>query len=716
LNSLPDRLEAGSPYPLGATFDGLGVNFAVFSANAEKIELCIFEPTGRREIKRYELTEWTDEVWHGYLPEARPGLLYGYRAYGRYAPEEGHRFNPNKLLLDPYAKQLHGEVRWTDALHGYQVRSRREDLSFDRRDSAPAMPKGVVVDTHFDWSGDIRPNTPWSDTVIYEAHAKGLTKLFEEVAPQERGTFAALSHPRVIDHLKRLGVTAVELMPIHAFVQDRFLQEKGLNNYWGYNTLSYFAPEQRYFAGSNHNELRLAVRRLHAAGLEVIMDVVYNHTCEGSERGPTLSWRGLDNATYYRLVRDNPRYTVNDTGTGNTLNLEKARVIQMVADSLRYWATSFGIDGFRFDLGLTLGREEHGFNPGAAFFDVLRQDPVLGRLKLSTEPWDIGPGGYQLGNFPPSFAEWNDKFRDGVRKYWRGDASMRGELAARVSGSSDLFDRRARRPWASVNAVAVHDGFTLADTVAYEHRHNEANGEDNRDGHSENYSRNWGVEGPTDNVAINEARQRVMRSMLTTLFTSLGTPLLLSGDEFGRSQGGNNNAYCQDNEIGWVDWSKRDTPEGKALLKFTSRLIALRHEHELLRARNFLYADKLPGTDINDLEWWDERGQPLSQDDWNNPEGRALVMRRARLLEDGRIEAMTMLFNASGDAITFNLPAPDVPRTVLVDSGRPDEKAFEIGNSYEVGPQSAALLRWVADIAERPADAEGEPAPEEETA
>lgn len=716
MNSLPDRLKAGSPYPLGATFDGLGVNFAVFSANAEKIELCVFEPTGRREIKRYELTEWTDEVWHGYLPEARPGLLYGYRAYGRYAPEEGHRFNPNKLLLDPYAKQLHGEVRWTDALHGYQVRSRREDLSFDRRDSAPAMPKGVVVDTHFDWSGDIRPNTPWSDTVIYEAHAKGLTKLFEEVAPQERGTFAALSHPRVIDHLKRLGVTAVELMPIHAFVQDRFLQEKGLRNYWGYNTLSYFAPEQSYFAGNSHNELRLAVRRLHAAGLEVIMDVVYNHTCEGSERGPTLSWRGLDNATYYRHVQDNPRYTINDTGTGNTLNLEKARVIQMVADSLRYWATSFGIDGFRFDLGLTLGREEHGFNPGAAFFDVIRQDPVLGRLKLSTEPWDIGPGGYQLGNFPPSFAEWNDKYRDGVRKYWRGDPSMRGELAARISGSSDLFDRRARRPWASVNALAVHDGFTLADTVAYEQRHNEANGEDNRDGHSENYSRNWGVEGPTDDPAINDARQRVMRSMLTTLFTSLGTPLLLSGDEFGRSQGGNNNAYCQDNEIGWVDWSKRDTPEGQALLAFTSRLIALRHQHPLLRAPSFLHAEKLPGTDINDLEWWDEQGQPLSPDDWNNPEGRALVMRRARQLEDGRIEGMTLLLNASGDAITFTLPAPDVPRTVLVDSARPEEEAFEIGNEYELGPQSAALIRWVADIAEPEAPAESEAAPEERTA
>jgi isoamylase len=696
LNTLPERLSAGSPYPLGATFDGLGVNFSVFSANAEKIELCIFEPTGRREIKRYELREWTDEVWHGYLPDARPGLLYGYRAYGRYAPEEGHRFNPNKLLLDPYARKLHGEVRWTDALHGYRIRSRKADLSFDSRDSAPAMPKGVVTTGTFDWSQDVRPNIPWSETVIYEAHARGLTKLFEEVAPTERGTFAALSHPKVIDHLKRLGVTTIELMPIHAFVQDRFLQEKGLRNYWGYNSLGFFAPEQSYFAGPSHDELRLAVRRLHAAGLEVILDVVYNHTCEGSERGPTMSWRGLDNATYYRLVQDEPRYAINDTGTGNTLNLEKARVIQMVADSLRYWATSFGVDGFRFDLGLTLGREQHGFNPGAAFFDVLRQDPVLSRLKLSTEPWDIGPGGYQLGNFPPGFAEWNDKYRDGIRRYWRGDAGLRGELAARMSGSADLFDRRARRPWASVNALAVHDGFTLADTVAYEQRHNEANQEDNQDGHGENYSRNWGVEGPTEDAGINDVRRRVMRSMLTTLFTSLGTPLLLAGDEFGRTQNGNNNAYCQDNAIGWVDWSALATPEGQSLMAFTSRLIALRKEHPLLRSATFLHGDATT-SDISDLEWWDERGQLLSDEDWQNPEGRALVMRRARRLPDGRIEALTMLLNGSENAQRFELPAPQVARTLLIDSARPDAAGEQIGDSYDVAAHGAVLLCWTID-------------------
>ena len=696
MNPLPDRLEAGSPYPLGATFDGLGINFAVFSANAEQIDLCIFDPGGRREIQRYPLPHWTDEVWHGYLPDARPGLLYGYRAHGRYAPEEGHRFNPNKLLLDPYARKLHGTVRWTDALHGYRVRSPKADLSFDARDSAPAVPKGVVTNDSFDWSHDVRPNTPWSDTVIYEAHVKGLTKLFEEVAPPERGTFAALSHPKVIDHLKRLGVTAVELMPIHAFVQDRFLQEKGLRNYWGYNTLGFFAPEQSYLAGDSHDELRLAVRRFHAAGLEVILDVVYNHTCEGSELGPTLSWRGLDNATYYRLVQDQPRYAVNDTGTGNTLNLEKARVIQMVADSLRYWATSFGVDGFRFDLGLTLGREEHGFNPGAAFFDVLRQDPILGNLKLSAEPWDVGPGGYQLGNFPPGFAEWNDRYRDGVRKYWRGDSSMRGELAARMAGSGDLFDRRARRPWASINALAVHDGFTLADTVTYEHRHNAANQEHNRDGHKENFSRNWGVEGVTRDPRINEARQRVMRSMLTTLFASLGTPLLLAGDEFGRTQRGNNNAYCQDNEISWVDWSLLARPQGEQLMRFTSRLIALRHAHPLLRANAFPYGETV-ADGLSDVEWWDERGMMLSPEDWDNPEGRALLMRRSRRLEDGRIEAVSLVLNASEDPLTFKLPPPPMTRTVLIDSAKPDEAPFDIDGDYLVAPQGAALLHWIAD-------------------
>ncbi len=694
MTSLPDRLEAGSPYPLGATCIDGGINFAVFSANAEKIELCIFSPDGKRELRRYELPEWTDEVWHGYLPDVGPGVLYGYRAHGPYEPEQGHRFNPNKLLLDPYARKLHGQIKWTDALHGYKVRSRKEDLSFDTRDSAPAMPKGVVVDDHFDWSQDRRPNTPWSETVVYEAHVKGLTKLIELVPPRERGTYAALGHPKVIEHLKKLGVTALELMPIHAFTQDRFLQEKGLRNYWGYNTLSFFAPEQSYFATDGQDELRRAVRRLHSAGIEVILDVVYNHTCEGSEKGPTLSWRGLDNASYYRLVKDQPRYAINDTGTGNTLNTDKARVIQMIADSLRYWATSFGIDGFRFDLGLTLGRTETGFDSGHAFFDVLRQDPVLGKLKLSTEPWDIGPGGYQLGNFPPGFAEWNDKYRDTVRKFWRGDPSQRGDLAARLSGSGDLFDRRARRPWASVNLLAAHDGFTLYDTVAYEQRHNEANKEDNRDGHSENYSRNWGAEGETDDEGIKATRATVQRSMLTTLFASLGTPMLVAGDEFGRTQGGNNNAYCQDDEISWLDWSRAASPEGKSLLDFTSRLADLRRRYPVLRSKSFLYGQNSPGHGVNDIEWWDERGEQLSSDDWNNPDGRALLMRRAVKLDSGEIEAVSLLLNASDDTITFTLPPPHSDRVVLIDSTRPDLREEAIGDEYELGSHGAALIAW----------------------
>jgi len=695
--SLPDRLEAGSPYPLGATCVGEGVNFAVFSANAERIELCVFDSQGKRELQRYPLTEWTDEVWHGYLPDAGPGLVYGYRAYGPYEPEQGHRFNSNKLLLDPYARKLVGQIKWNDALHGYKVKDRREDLSFDKRDSAAAMPKAMVVDDHFDWSGDRRPNTPWSETVVYEAHVKGLTKLNELVPPQERGTYKALGHPKVIDHLKRLGVTALELMPIHAFTQDRFLQEKGLANYWGYNTLAFFAPEQRYFATDSQDELRRAVRKLHAAGIEVILDVVYNHTCEGSEKGPTLSWRGLDNATYYRSVDGDARYAINDTGTGNTLNTDKARVIQMIADSLRYWATSYGIDGFRFDLGLTLGRTAEGFDPGHAFFDVLRQDPVLGRLKLSTEPWDIGPGGYQLGNFPPGFAEWNDKYRDTVRKFWRGDPSQRGDLAARLSGSGDLFDRRARRPWASVNLLAAHDGFTLADTVAYEERHNEANKEDNKDGHSENYSRNWGAEGETDDAGILATRATVQRSMLTTLFASLGTPMLVAGDEFGRSQGGNNNAYCHDDAISWLDWSKMDTDEGKSLFAFTARLTELRRQYPMLRAPSFLYGDDI-GTKsdvgVGDIEWWDERGEQLSGDDWNNPEGRALLMRRAITLESGEVEAVSLLLNASDDAISFHMPPPHADRVVLIDSTKPDQGEIAFEDDYELAAHGAALVRW----------------------
>lgn len=689
----PDRLEPGSAYPLGATFDGMGVNFAVFSAHAEKIELCIFDSAGRKELTRYELPEWTDEVWHGYLPDAMPGLVYGYRAYGPYAPEQGHRFNHHKLLLDPYARRLAGTLRWTDALFGYRLRSRREDLSFDRRDSAPAMPKAVVTHDPFVWPEEMRPNIPWSETVIYEAHVRGLSKLLEEVGPRERGTFSGLASGPVIDHLKRLGITAVQLLPIHAYLSERHLQEKGLSNYWGYNSLAFFAPEPRYFAGDSHDELRLAVRRLHAAGIEVFLDVVYNHTAEGSERGPTLSWRGLDNATYYRLVEGSPRHAVNDTGTGNTLNMSKARVIQMVADSLRYWVQSFGIDGFRFDLGTVMGRTDEGFKPGAAFFDVLRQDPVLQRTKLISEPWDIGPGGYQLGNHPPGFAEWNDRYRDAVRRYWRGDSEMRGELAARLAGSGDLFDRRARRPWASVNFLTSHDGFTLADLTSYEHRHNEANLEDNQDGHGENLSRNWGDEGPTEDAETNALRARVRRSMLVTLLASHGTPMLLSGDEFGRSQSGNNNAYCQDNPISWLDWEQARSTQGEALIAFTRRLVALRHRYPLLRSRRYLYGEAI-APDLPDIDWWDERGMRLAPEDWTNAEGRALVMRLARRIADERIEVVCLLLNSSSDPLVFNLPPPSASRRLLVDSAHPEIAEHEVRDSYYLLPHSAALIAW----------------------
>ncbi|MBV8636134.1 MAG: glycogen debranching protein GlgX, partial [Burkholderiaceae bacterium] len=482
---VPDRLSPGLPYPLGATSDGLGVNFAVFSAHAHKIELCLFDSAGRKELARLPLPECTGEIWHGYLPYAGAGLLYGYRAHGPYEPQRGHRFNPNKLLLDPYAKRLSGTLKWADALFGYRLNSAKADLSFDRRDSAAGMPKAVVVDDTFDWGDDKPPAVPWPKTVIYETHVRGVSMLREDLQPNVRGTFAALADPRLIDHLLRLGITTLELMPVHAFLQDRFLLERGLRNYWGYSTLSFFAPEPSYLSNSSRDEVRTAIHRLHAAGIEVILDVVYNHTCSGNEMGPTLSWRGLDNASYYRLLPDNPRYHINDTGCGNTLNICHPRVLQMVMDSLRYWANSYHVDGFRFDLASTLAREAHGFDAGSGFFDAIIQDPVLSKLKLIAEPWDIGPGGYQLGNFPPPFAEWNDRFRDSVRRFWRGDAGQRGMFAECLVGSAKLFDRRHRKPWASVNFLTSHDGATLQDLVSYAGKHNLDNGEDNRDGANE---------------------------------------------------------------------------------------------------------------------------------------------------------------------------------------------------------------------------------------
>jgi len=693
--AVPRQLEAGRPYPLGACWDGLGVNFAVFSAHAEKIELCLFDEGGRREIARMALPEYSEEVWHGYLPHADPGLVYGFRAYGPYAPEQGHRFNPAKLLLDPYAKAISGSLRWTDAVFGYRVNAARADLSMDRRDSASAMPKAVVVDDHYSWGDDRRPDTPWADTVIYEAHVKGMTKLLDLLPEHQRGTFSGLSHPVVIDHLRRIGVTAIELMPVHAFLQDRLLLEKGLSNYWGYNTLAYFAPEPNYLSGGNPREVRDMVRRYHAAGLEVILDVVYNHTCEGSELGPTLSWRGLDNATYYRLAED-PRYTINDTGTGNTLNLSHPRVLQMVMDSLRYWAEAYHVDGFRFDLGLTLGRQAWGFDQQAGFFHAMRQDPLLSRLKLIVEPWDVGPGGYQLGHFPPGFSEWNDRYRDTMRRFWRGDSGLRSELAARLGGSGDLFDTRRKRPRASINFIACHDGATLEDLVSYEGKYNEANGEDNRDGNSDNLSTNYGAEGPTDDPVILDYRERVKRSMLAALMGSLGTPMIQMGDECGRTQKGNNNAYCQDNELTWMDWSLVTSERGKALSDFVSRLVKARKDHEGLHHNHYLGDGEVaPG--IREQSWWDERGQELAPDDWDNADAQVLAARRAVRKADGTVEVTALLLNGSSDPVDFRAPG-DFAWRMVFDTARPDVHGEALqADSYPVGDRAAVLL--VAEIA-----------------
>ena len=691
------KLNPGDGNVLGATWDGLGVNFAVFSAHAERVELCLFDPTGRREIARLDLPECTDEVFHGYLPDARPGLLYGYRVHGPYQPEAGHRFNPHKLLLDPYAKKLAGRLHWSDALFGYRVGSARDDLSFDRRDSAAAMPKAVVVGDAYPWGNEQAPNTAWKDTIVYEAHVRGLTMRHEEVTPNERGTFAALADPWVIEHLVKLGITAIELLPIHAFLQDRFLVAKRLKNYWGYSTLSFFSPEPSYIAASDGsaNELRAAVRQLHAAGIEVILDVVYNHTCEGSEMGPTLSWRGFDNASYYRAVDGQPRHLVNDTGTGNTVNISHPRVLQMVMDSLRHWAQSYHIDGFRFDLGSTLGREPHGFDSGSGFFDAIRQDPVLSRLKLISEPWDIGPGGYQVGNHPPGFAEWNDRFRDGVRRYWRGDHGQRAELAARLMGSSDLFERRQRKTWASVNFVAAHDGFTLQDTVSYNERHNEANGENNNDGHGENLTNNWGVEGETEDETINAIRGKVARSLVATLLFSHGTPMLLGGDEMGRTQQGNNNAYCQDNEISWFDWSAllaAGDNAAKLLTRFTARAIALRKAHPSLRSPKFLHGtlEVLPG--IFDVAWFDENAEVPTLEAWADAVAQLLALRRAAIDGDA-VDITLLLLNATHEDREFKLPNPELSWEIKLDSAAPDAAPHKPDQpAVMVGAHAAMLL------------------------
>lgn len=706
------QLLPGKPFPLGAQWDGLGINFAVFSAHASRIDLCLFSANGRKELARLPLPECTDEVWHGYLPQASPGTVYSYRAFGPYDPTHGHRFNPHKLLLDPYARQLSGPVRWADVLFGYRLASSRADLSLDRRDSAATMPKAVVVDESFHWGDDRAPAVPWPDTIVYEAHVRGLSMQREELLPHLRGTFASLADPRFIEHLHTLGVTTVELLPVHAFLNDRFLVGRGLRNYWGYNTLAFFAPEPAY-VGTGLHDFRIAVRRLHAAGIEVILDVVYNHTCEGNALGPTVSWRGLDNASYYRLVPGDERHYINDTGCGNTLNLAHPRVLQMVTDSLRYWAEGFHVDGFRFDLCTSLGREgNNGFDPGAGFFDALLQDPVLRTRKLISEPWDLGPGGYQLGNHPPGFAEWNDKFRDTVRRFWRGDPGQRPDLAARLAGSADLFDRRHRKPWASLNFITAHDGFTLADLVSYSGKHNEANCEENRDGTDHNASANWSpdgsVEGPTDDPEILAVRATVRQALMATLLLAQGTPMITAGDEWGRSQQGNNNAYCQDNALSWLDWSEAERPEAAPLLHCVSRLVALRQRVCALNENRFAHARHELMADLADIAWFDADGEPLTPEQWSDPEGRTLALRRA--IDDpeddtGRkILIVLLLFNAGAEAADFRLPPPGHDWCLLFDSSQPDAPEAALANTNGETRQlvAAHAVVLVGGIAERP--------------
>ena len=706
---VPGPLLPGKPYPLGAEWDGLGINFAVFSANAARIDLCLFSENGRKELVRLPLPECTDEVWHGYLPNATLGTVYGYRAFGPYDPGRGHRFNPHKLLIDPYARKLTASPRWSDALFGYRTNSPRADLVLDRRDSAPLVPKGIVVDESFHWGDDCPPNVPWERTVVYEAHLRGLSMLCDDVLPHMRGTFASLAHPRLIEHLLRLGVTTLELLPVHALLNDRFLVERGLRNYWGYNTLAYFALEPTYLSSSHRHEAKVAIRRLHAAGIEVILDVVYNHTCEGNELGPTLSWRGLDNASYYRLMPDDARHYANDTGCGNTLDLSHPRVLQMVMDSLRFWVEAYHVDGFRFDLCSSLGREGNdGFDPGGGFFDAIRQDPVLSRVKLIAEPWDLGPGGYQVGNHPPGWAEWNDKFRDTVRRYWRGDPGQRGDLGRRLSGSADLFDRRHRKPWASLNFITAHDGFTLADLVSYAHKHNEANQEDNRDGTDDNASANWSpdgsVEGPTADPAIRATRARVARALMSTLLLSQGTPMITAGDEWGRTQQGNNNAYCQDNPLSWLDWEQARSDDGLAMVTCVRRLIALRRRLPAFSTREFTHGKDV-APDLRDIEWFGADGQPLTPERWSDPEDRPLAVRWAARTPTGSVPVMMLLLNPVGHDVGFTLPTPLLGWARLFDSSDPDlpEEALDVpdgGHSVTVPAHALVLLFALASFDE----------------
>ncbi len=694
----------GAPHPLGVTWDGAGVNVAIFSEHATAVDLCLFDEAGHEE--RLRLRERTDLVWHGYLPGIGPGQRYGIRVHGPYQPQEGHRFNPHKLLLDPYARWIDGTIHVTDRLFGYTIGDPAMDLAMDERDSADDMPRGVVVDPRFDWAGDRPPDIPWERTLIYETHVKGFTAQHPEIAPELRGTYAGLASPPALQHLSRLGVTAVELLPVHHHVTNRFLAERGLVNYWGYNTIGFFAPDTRYAAtGDPVHEFRLMVRALHDAGMEVILDVVYNHTGEGNRLGPTLSFRGIDNAAYYRLMPEDRRSYMDYTGTGNTLDATHPRVLQLIMDSLRYWITEMHVDGFRFDLASTLARELHDVDRLGSFFDIIGQDPVISRVKLIAEPWDLGEGGYQVGNFPAGWSEWNGRYRDTVRRFWHGVGGQTAELAFRLSGSSDLYADDGRLPHASINFVTAHDGFTLRDLVSYEGKHNEANGEENRDGTDDNVSENFGVEGDTDDPQILAARTRQIRNFVVTLLVSQGVPMLLGGDEMGRTQGGNNNAYCQDNAISWVDWSL-DAQE-RELAEFTASVVRLVAEHPVLRRRRFFQGRRIRGSSVKDLTWYGPEGHEMTDEQWGASGIHTIGVRLAGDAIDERDErgrsvtddTILVILNADERDVGFRLPNhAGRPWHLAVDtvsgSVPPEEPpaVHEGGTILEVSGRSAVVL------------------------
>jgi isoamylase len=709
----PVRTWLGYPYPLGATWTGNGVNFAIFSENATGVELCLFdniEPT--EENIRIPVTERTDQVWHVFLPDVRPGQLYGFRVSGPYDPERGLRFNSSKLLLDPYAKAIAGEVSWADEMFGYVVGDKKQDLTQDFRDDAWGVPKSVVIDTGFDWQGDRRPGVPLHSSVIYEVHVKGFSKLWGDVPEQLRGTYAALGSPAAIDYFKKLGVTAVELFPVHAHIDDKVLVDRGLTNYWGYNTIGFFAPHAEYSSsgqmGEQVSEFKTMVRNLHASGIEVILDVVYNHTAEGNHFGPTLCFRGIDNVAYYRLRPDNPRFYLDFTGTGNTFNLLNSRTLQLVMDSLRYWVSEMHVDGFRFDLAPALARNHEGVNRLHAFLQVIQQDPILSDVKLIAEPWDVGEGGYQVGNFPAPWSEWNGKYRDAVRSFWKGDEGRIGEMSYRLSGSPDLYGHNGRRPYASINFVTAHDGFTLNDLVSYNEKHNELNGDGNNDGDNNNLSWNCGVEGPTDDPQINALRERQRRNFLTTLFLSQGVPMLTGGDEWGRTQNGNNNAYCQDNEISWFDWTRDE--EQNRFLEFTRKLIWFRQAHPVVRRPKFLQGRRIPGSEIRDVMWFNPGGCEMSEEEWASPFIRCVGMLLSGDTADVvsfegepiRDDTFLLLINAHYEPIPFMIPGQEnlewqlILDTMNSDGFLVEPKKFASGDDVDLGGRACCLLQLVS--------------------